>query len=56
VIVAKDGESYTDEHNYKEAHFHKAKDNLLRPIFSNGTMLFEDTLSEIRNRLYPEGF
>lgn len=56
VIVAKDGESYTDEHNYKEAHFYKAEDNLLRPIFSNGTMLFEDTLNEIRNRLYPEGF
>ena len=56
VIVTKDGESYTDEHTLDEAHFSHAEENLLRPIFSNGVMLIEDTLAQIRNRMYPEGF
>jgi nicotinic acid phosphoribosyltransferase len=56
VIVAKDGESYTDEHTLQEAHCVYAEENLLRPIFSNGEMEVEDTLAQIRNRMYPEGF
>jgi hypothetical protein len=56
VIVAKDGESYTDEHTLNEAHLVRAEENLLRPIFSNGEMKVEDTLAQIRNRMYPEGF
>jgi nicotinamide phosphoribosyltransferase len=56
VIVAKDGESYTDEHTLNEAHLIRAEENLLRPIFSNGEMKVEDTLAQIRNRMYPEGF
>jgi nicotinamide phosphoribosyltransferase len=56
VIVTKDGESYTDEHTLNEAHCYRAEENLLRPIFSNGEMKVEDTLAQIRNRMYPEGF
>ena len=56
VIVAKDGESYTDGHTLNEAHCYRAEENLLRPIFSNGKMKVEDTLAQIRTRLYPEGF
>ena len=56
VIVAKDGESYTDEHTLNEAHLIHSEENLLRPIFSNGEMKIEDTLAQIRNRMYPEGF
>ena len=55
VIVAKDGQSYTDEHTYSEAH-HGTLNNLLRPVFVNGKMWTEQSLAEIRNRLYPEGF
>ena len=57
VIVALDGQSYTDEHTLNEAHCFRNDENLLRPVFSNGEMIRgEQTLSEIRNRLYPEGF
>jgi nicotinamide phosphoribosyltransferase len=42
-IIAKDG--YTSETLPKEG-------NLLQPIFRNGEMLHEETLSEIRNRLH----
>ena len=56
VVVALDGQSYTDEHAFAEAHCYKAEENLLQPIFSNGEIKKEQTLAEIRNRLYPEGF
>lgn len=56
VIVAADGESYTDEHSYCEAHCFSSHDNLLKLIFMDGKMVQEDSLAEIRNRLYPEGF
>ena len=56
VMVALDGQSYTDEHMFVDAHCYKAEENLLQPIFSNGEMKKEQTLAEIRNRLYPEGF
>ena len=55
VIVAKDGESYTDEHTYVDAHNPFAK-NLLELVFADGRMVKEQSLAEIRNRLYPEGF
>ena len=54
-IVAPDGMSYTDEHTFDEAHSPDV-DNLLELVFVNGEMYKEQTLSEIRNRMYPEGF
>jgi nicotinamide phosphoribosyltransferase len=55
VIVAKDGESYTDEHTYVDAH-NPFTENLLELVFADGRMVKEQSLAEIRNRLYPEGF
>jgi nicotinamide phosphoribosyltransferase len=55
IIVAPDGQSYTDEHTYTEAH-HPSVENLLEIVFLNGEMVKEQSLSEIRNRLYPGGF
>lgn len=54
VKVAADGESYTDEWTYNEAHGYG--DNLLQLVFRDGEMVNETTLAEVRNRLYPEGF
>lgn len=54
-IVAPDGMSYTDEHTFEEAHGEDVE-NLLELVFVNGEMVVEQTLSEIRNRMYPEGF
>ena len=55
IIVAPDGQSYTDEHTYSGAH-HPFVENLLELVFLNGEMEKEQSLSEIRNRLYPGGF
>lgn len=55
VIVAPDGQSYTDEHTYYEAH-KTSTDNLLELVFIDGDMIKEQSLAEIRNRLYPGGF
>ena len=55
VIVAPDGESYTDEHTYVEAHS-PVTENLLELVFADGRMIKEQSLAEIRNRLYPGGF
>ena len=55
IIVAPDGQSYTDEHTYTEAH-HPFVENLLEIVFLNGEMVKEQSLAEIRNRLYPGGF
>lgn len=55
VIVAPDGESYTDEHTYVEAHS-PVTENLLELVFADGRMIKEQSLTEIRNRLYPGGF
>ena len=55
VIVAEDGQSYTDEHTFEEAHSN-IFNNLLRPVFVDGYMWVEQSLSEIRDRMYPEGF
>ena len=54
IVVAADGQSYTDEHTFEEAHVNK--ENLLELVFENGKMIKEQTLDEIRNRMYPEGF
>lgn len=35
---------------------HLGKDNLLQPVFRDGSMIKEDTLHDIRARLYKEGF
>ena len=53
-IVTPDGQSYTDGHTLEEACGNPA--NLLKPVFKDGKMLVEQSLSEIRNRLYPGGF
>ena len=55
IIVAPDGMSYTDGYTYDEAHIF-ADNNLLKPIFINGTMVNEMTLAEVRNNMYSEGF
>ena len=55
VKVALDGMSYTDGHTFDEAHNGLA-DNLLEIVFWNGEMRAEETLKDIRNRMYPEGF
>ena len=54
VKVAANGESYTDELTFSQAH--GGADNLLELVFVDGAIVKEQTLSEIRNRLYPEGF
>ena len=55
VVVTLDGESYTDEWTFNEAHCY-GPDNLLQLVFRNGEMMKEQSLAEIRDRLYPEGF
>lgn len=55
VIVAPDGQSYTDEHTFDIAH-DPDNDNLLELVFVNGEMIKEQSLAEIRERLYPRGF
>lgn len=55
IIVAPDGQSYTDEHTYSEAH-NPFVENLLEIVFLNGEIVKEQSLAEIRNRLYPGGF
>jgi nicotinamide phosphoribosyltransferase len=55
VIVASDGQSYTDEHTFAEAHS-EGVNNLLQLVFKDGKMVKEFTLDEVRNNMYPEGF
>ena len=54
VIVAPDGQSYTDGHTFDEAHV-DCDNNLLQLIFSNSTMVYETSLWQIRQRMYPNG-
>lgn len=55
IIVAPDGQSYTDGHTYKEAHFYEAL-NLLQPVFINGKMVNEISLAEVRQNMYGDKF
>lgn len=60
-IVAPDGQSYTDGHTWDEIceydYTHSMTDwNLLQPVFVDGEMIRNESLAEIRNRMYPEGF
>lgn len=55
IIVAPDGQSYTDGHTFEEAHG-EGVENLLELVFENGKMVKEVSLREIRERMYPEGF
>lgn len=55
IIVAPDGQSYTDGHTFEEAHG-EGVENLLELVFKDGKMVKETSLAEIRNRMYPEGF
>ena len=55
IIVAPDGQSYTDGHTFEEAHG-EGVENLLELVFKDGEMVKETSLAEIRNRMYPEGF
>lgn len=50
VIVAPDGESYTDGHTFDEAT--AAADNLLQLVFKDGKMVKEQSLAEIRQRMW----
>lgn len=53
IIVAPDGQSYTDGHTFEEAHG-RGVENLLELVFKNGAMVKETSLREIRERMYPE--
>ena len=53
IIVAPDGQSYTDGHTFEEAHS-EGVENLLELVFKNGAMVKETSLREIRERMYPE--
>ena len=55
IVVAADGQSYTDSHTFEEAHG-PAAENLLELVFRDGKMIKETSLAEIRDRMYPEGF
>lgn len=59
-VVSEDGQSYTDNHTWEEVcdyeTWHIDKRNLIQPVFSNGKVLKEYSLAEIRNTMYPEGF
>lgn len=55
IIVAKDGQSYTDEHTFEEAHG-EGVENLLELVFKDGKMVKEISLAEVRANIYPEGF
>ncbi len=55
IIVAPDGQSYTDGHTFEEAHG-EGVENLLELVFKDGKMIKETSLKEIRDRMYPEGF
>ena len=55
IVVAADGQSYTDGHTFEEAHG-SSVENLLELVFRDGKMIKETSLAEIRNRMYPEGF
>lgn len=52
-ILSQDGQSYTDNHNFGDT---RVFPNLITPVFRNGVMTREYTLSEVRNNMYPEGF
>ena len=55
VLVESDGDNYLDGLTYREAHCGVAgRANLLQPIFSDGKMIKEDTLEEIRARMWAE--
>jgi nicotinic acid phosphoribosyltransferase len=55
IVVAPDGQSYTDGWTYEEAHG-EGVENLLECVFRNGEMVKETTLAEVRNRMWSEGF
>lgn len=55
IVVAADGQSYTDGHTFEEAHG-SAAENLLELVFRDGKMIKETSLAEIRSKMYPEGF
>ena len=55
IIVAPDGQNYTDGWTYEEAHG-EGVENLLECVFRNGEMVKETTLAEVRNRMWSEGF
>ena len=55
IVVAKDGQSYTDGYTFEEAHIEHNEDNLLQLIFKDSVMMQETSLWEIRQRMYPNG-
>ena len=55
VIVAQDGQSYTDGHTFAEAHG-EGVENLLQLVFKDGKMVKQISLAEVRANMYPEGF
>ena len=55
IIVAPDGQSYTDGHTFEEAHG-EGVENLLELVFKDGKMVKETSLKEIRERMYGGKF
>ena len=55
IIVAEDGQSYTDGHTFTEAHC-EAENNLLELVMYNGSMVKEMTLNEVRKNMWGENF
>ena len=55
IIVAPDGQSYTDGHTFEEAHS-EGVENLLELVFKDGKMVKETSLKEIRERMYGGKF
>lgn len=55
IVVAPDGQSYTDGYTYEEAHY-SDNNNLLELVFMNGKMIKETSLAEIRKNMYGDKF
>ena len=56
-IVSPDGNSYTDGHTFSEfSDAIQRNENLLTLKWKDGTFCKCETLKDIRNRMYPEGF
>lgn len=55
-IVVHTVDAYTDGWTFDEAHECHGAYNMLELVFRDGDMMREESLAEIRNRLYPEGF
>jgi nicotinamide phosphoribosyltransferase len=56
--VFRDGDDvcYTDQHTFEEMAKPEFADNMLRPVFRDGVLLIDESLSTIRERLHNGAF